>query len=264
MRLAYYDESGDDGFPEYSAPLFVLTAVYMHYLSWKENYQIIHDFRRKLKQDFGFPVKLEMHTKYFLLDKDPYRQFNFAQEDKKQIISLFAKLIASLDLKIINIVIVKPRIKLPTYDVLDTALKYSVQRIENDINPQANPNERFLIITDPGRVGKMMATTRRVQKINYIPSKYDSSTYRKEIKSMIEDPLPKESRESYFIQMADLISYLVTQYTLTEMNLGEMPNRLKNFITKEEIKNWMELLKAAFNTKATLNNEYGIVYNPLK
>lgn len=28
MYIAYYDESGDDGFPAYSSPLFVLTALY--------------------------------------------------------------------------------------------------------------------------------------------------------------------------------------------------------------------------------------------
>jgi hypothetical protein len=39
MFLAYYDESGDDGFPQTSSQLFVLTAVYQHHLVWKENYE---------------------------------------------------------------------------------------------------------------------------------------------------------------------------------------------------------------------------------
>ena len=264
MRLVYYDESGDDGYPKYSSPLFILTAIYMHYLSWKENYESVIEFRRQLKKDFGLPVKLEMHTKYFLLDKDPYREFKFSNDDRKQIITLFTKLIPTLNLKVINTVIVKGRIKSAGYNVLDTALKYSVQRIENDIDPQSNPNERFIIITDPGRISKMRETTRRIQKINYIPSKYESLTYRKEIISLIEDPLPKESEESYFIQIADLIAYLINLYTLIEFGIAELPNRMKDYLSYEEIKQWIELLKDAFNTKATTNNTYGIVYHPLK
>jgi hypothetical protein len=75
MRIVYYDESGDDGFPIYSSPLFCLTATYMHYLSWKENFEAVLDIRRRLKSEFNFPVKIEFHTKYFLLDKHPYKDF---------------------------------------------------------------------------------------------------------------------------------------------------------------------------------------------
>ena len=46
MRITYYDESGDDGYPNYSSPLFALSALYMHYLSWQINFERVRDFRR--------------------------------------------------------------------------------------------------------------------------------------------------------------------------------------------------------------------------
>ena len=49
MQIAYYDESGDDGFPAYSPPLFVLTVLYLHHLNWKDTYSTILDFRREQK-----------------------------------------------------------------------------------------------------------------------------------------------------------------------------------------------------------------------
>ncbi len=262
MRIVYYDESGDDGFPVYSSPLFCLTATYMHYLSWKENYEAVLDFRRRLKNEFNFPVKIEFHTKYFLLDKNPYKDLKISNDDKKEIISFFCQLISRLDLKIINTVIVKERLSNPKFEVLDTALTYSIQRIDNDLETSSNPNDRFMIITDPGRVGKMMKTTRKIQRINFIPSKYSTSHYRKEIKYLIEDPLPKDSKQSYFIQISDLISYLVTLYTIKNFDLGELPNRLKDFTEFSEIRSWLDILIPVFNLKATRSNEYGIVYHP--
>ena len=72
MRIAYCDESGDDGYPAYSSPLFVLSTTYIHYLSWQDAFQRIVDFRQQLKIDFDFPVT-RMYLKKFLLDKNPYR-----------------------------------------------------------------------------------------------------------------------------------------------------------------------------------------------
>ena len=51
MRIAYYDEAGDDGFPSYSSPLFALSAVYMHYLQWQPNFERGQGFRRSPSKD---------------------------------------------------------------------------------------------------------------------------------------------------------------------------------------------------------------------
>ncbi len=262
MRIVYYDESGDDGFPQYSSPLFCLSAVYMHYLSWKENFEAIIDFRRILKADFGLPIKVEMHTKNFLLDKNPYRDFGLTGKDRKQIISLYCQLISRLDLKVINVVIVKDRLRYPKFEVLDTSLKYSIQRIDNDLDSSSNPSDRFMIITDPGRVGKMRKTTRRIQSINFIPSKFSSTPYRKEIKYLIEDPLPKDSKESYFIQIADLITYIINLYSIVKLGVSDLPNRFQGYACFQEVEEWMEILKPSFNLKAAQSDPYGILYHP--
>ena len=111
MQIAYYDESGDDGFPKYASPIFVLSALYMHHLNWKDSFQIILEFRRQLKADYGLPVKMELHSKYFILNKNPYRTLGISDENRKAIVSLFCQLIAGLNLKIINIAILKTAIQ---------------------------------------------------------------------------------------------------------------------------------------------------------
>ncbi len=262
MQIVYYDESGDDGYPSYSSPHFTMSCLYLHYLNWQSALDEIRDFRRNLNASYGFPVKLELHTKHFVLNKKPYKGLKLPDAQRITIIDLFCDLIASLDVRIINISIVKDRIANPSYEVLDTALKYSVQRIENDLDPTQNPQERFVIITDPGRVGKMRKTTRKIQRINYIPSKYSPHAYRREIRALIEDPLPKDSKESYFIQLADLIAFVVYYYAICETGFGQFANRMPSQVTPAKIRDWMELLKPSINLLATSKDPYGVVFHP--
>ncbi len=245
MHLAYFDEAGDDGFPQYSSPLFVLTSVYLHYMNWKPIFEAVRNFRRHIKTVYDLPTSMEMHTRDFLLNKKPYVILQLGFQQRTEIIGLFCDLIASLELKVINTVIIKPRIQKSDYEVLDTALKFTVQRIENDLNPRNNPSHKFMIITDPGRVGKMTRTTRKIQRINFIPSKY-GAVYRKEISSLIEDPLPKDSSESYFIQIADLVSYIVYLYASSNIPNYTYPKRMGDFVSPDIVREWMERLKTQF------------------
>jgi len=261
MYIAYYDESGDDGYPKYSSPLFVLSAIYLHYLNWKDVFENISEFRKQLKKDFNLPIKMEFHTKYFILNKNPYRKLQISDDDRLLIIELFCELISNLEISIINVVINKKNILSQDYNVLDNALKYSIQRIENDLN-KIDPSKKFMIITDQGRIGKMRMTARKIQRINFIPSKYNIKPYRKEIKSLIEDPLQKDSKESYFIQLADLIAFIIYIYSAYKLNVGKISNRMPKNVNIKSIIGLMERLKGSLNLNASRSDSYGVVYYP--
>lgn len=118
-----------------------------------------------------------------------------------------------------------------------------------------------MIITDEGRVGKMRKTARKIQRINIIPSKFVGS-YRKEIKLLIEDPLPKKSQESYFIQISDFVAYMVYLYSIKKFINKDWAKRLKSFLGFSDVKKILDNLKPSLNLKASLANEYGIVCYP--
>jgi hypothetical protein len=262
VHIAYFDESGDDGHPKTSSHLFVLSSCYLHYLNWRRNYDFVREFRRELRDSYGIPVKWELHARPFLLNKNPFRALSLSDTQRVEVISLFCDVIAQMDVRIVNVAIVKPRIRRADYDVLSRALTYSIQRIENDLDPIRNPTRRFLIITDTGRVGKMTRTSRRIQVVNYIPSKYGPKPYRQEIRSLIEDPLPKESKESYFIQMSDLVAFIVYLYCLGETQVAGYRRRLAQIIDPAQVADWMDRLLPSLNTEASGDNPYGIVLHP--
>lgn len=220
MYICYLDESGDDGFPATSSEIFVLTSLVLHFSSWKELYNEIYRFRKWLKQEYDFPVNFEFHTREFLLNKNPYRQLNIEDPKRKELVSCFFDLLRELDIRIFNSVINKSLIRDKSYKVLKTALKCKLQSIDTYIKIKGQKN-KFLIITDEGRIGKMVHVTRQIHENNAAHlDEVSRDEYGTGIHRLIEDPLPKSSKESYFIQISDMVAYIVYLYLLiTSTNL---------------------------------------------
>ncbi len=262
MIIAYVDEAGDDGFPKYSSPVFVLSQISTHYQNWQRIHGEIVEFRRQLKANYNFPIKLEIHTSYLLKNKKPYNLLGIPDNVRLNIINDYVKFISGLDIQIINVAINKTIIKNPSYRILEHAFQYSIQRLENYLI-EADPSNKFLVIVDEGRVEKMRAVARKIQRVNYIPSKINpGQTYRREIKRMIEDPLPKESNQSGFIQIVDLVSFVVYYYIGIKHGLFGLPSRLPCQLVQSVIIQWLEELKPILNLKASESDPFGIVCYP--
>lgn len=59
-------------------------------------------------------------------------------EVKQEIIKAFTLTIAAMDLKIVNVIIDKTKFRDNNYHILENALKYNIQHIENDSDGQWN------------------------------------------------------------------------------------------------------------------------------
>ena len=165
-----------------------------------------------------------------------------------------------MNLKIVNVIIDKKKFKDNNYHVLENALKYNIQRIENDSDGQWN----YLVITDEGRIAPMRKTARAIRAFNPIQSKYLPGFVNHPISNMIEDIMEKNSSESYFIQICDFVSFFVHLYFKIEIRKEEIPKRVGTVIDKLFVKRVMVTLKEAekLNLKANETNMYGLVIYP--
>lgn len=221
---------------------------------------MIKGLRHELKSKFNFPVGEEMHITPFMTDKNPYRRFNWSNEERLSILNSYIACIAQMKIEVVNVVIDKTKIKNNDYPILENALKYNIQRIENTCAGEWN----YMAISDKGRVKRMSKTARAIRVYNPIQDVFGLSSRNLPIKYMFEDILEKDSKESYFIQVSDFISYFVHLYYKSFFLNENLPNRVASLITAEKIKNAMEYLKAngVLNLKANTSNEYGIVIYP--
>ena len=222
------------------------------------NYDQFKEFRKKIKDSFGLHASAEMHTMHFLRDKGEYRKYGWTLEERKEIIKEFVIAISKLKIKTVNVIIDKNNIRNNNYSVLENALTYNIQRIENDSKGLWN----YIIISDPGRIGPMRQTARRIRAFNPVQSHF-GGVNNQPIKGLIEDIMEKDSSESYFIQLSDFIScfvYLYYRYVLRNVML---PSRIGNVIDTQFVCWTMDCFEKGgiLNTKAS-SNKYGLVVYP--
>ncbi len=263
MYLVYMDEAGDDAFSGQSE-LFIVTSVYMHYKHWRNNFLKIQEFRREIRDQYGLQTQIELHMRKFILDKNPYKQLNWKKSEKLDILYRLFRLISQLDIRIVNVVINKKNIVDERYNIFENSIRYSVQRIENDLTKHSL-TDSFMIIADEGRIEHMRKVTRRIQRYNYIPSKIELGTsYRKEVARMIEDPMEKSSEESRFIQLADAISYITYLYAIKKFNSSPWGKRIERTLSEKNVMDFLNIIKERLNLFASSKNVFGIVQYPEK
>ena len=188
-----------------------------------------------------------------------YRDYGWNEEKRRQLLMDVATFISKLEIKTINVIIDKEKIKTDDYSVLKNALTYNVQRIENDSNGKWN----YIVITDEGRLPPMRKTAREIRAYNPIQSHF-GGFHNVPIKGMIEDIMSKESNESFFIQICDFISFFTDLYYRTVEKNEPMPKRVKRVVDEEFVKDIMTLFKngGILNLKASSSNHFGLVVYP--
>jgi hypothetical protein len=226
---------------------------------WQSNFNKIKAIKQQLSVKYGFHVSQELHTKKLLMDKYPYRDYGWNAQVKQEIIKAFALTIADMKLSVVNVIIDKNKFVDNNYRILENALKYNIQRIDNDSRGSWN----YIIITDKGRLPPMRKIARAIRAYNPIQSKYSYGFSNQPISGLIEDILEKDSKESYFIQISDLISYFVHLYFIGVIKKEPLPNRVARVFDIQFVKSFMATLKKAgiLNLKAN-SQTYGLVIYP--
>jgi len=220
----YVDESGDCGMPADGSPshLFCLSGLVVHELRWKETLAQLADFRRWLYRRYGVNIDDELHAAEMV--HKPKSLAPSLQRLKKYqrlaIIRHFADTIETLtDVSIINIVVDK-RGRVPNKDEVFRWAWYALfQRFENTIRYQnfpgpKNTDDRGIIFpdnTDGQKLTKFLDNMR--QRNTLVVRQRSGAHYTKDepIRTIIETPILRDSRESYFIQAADCVTFLLKQ-----------------------------------------------------
>jgi hypothetical protein len=222
----YVDESGDSGLPADGSPTryFCLSGVVVHELDWRDVLSELTNFRRWIKRRYGVYLDDELHHAE-MIGKTKKLAASLTKLPKHQrlaIVRHHADELAKLHhLNIINIVVDKAAGKPPDKEaVFLGAWRRLFQRFENTIQHRnfpgpRNPSERGMVFVDGVESERLKRCLDRMRARNPIKIPGPSGSFSfddRPIVSLIEDPIPRESHQSYFVQAADLCVFLLKQF----------------------------------------------------
>lgn len=226
MYLMYVDESGDRGLPSDNSPTryFCLSGVVVHEQRWRDSLAQFKQFRYWLKKRHGIYLDDEIHSAE-LVNKPSKCAPSFQKLKKYErlaIVRNFADQIGRMtDLNIINVVVDKSLGKLPNKEEVFRAAWYRLfQRFENTMQRgnfpgPKNPAECGIVFadrTDGVRLRKYLNDMRIRNRIKVIGDSGSFVYNDQPIRLIVEDPLLRESDESYFVQAADCAVFLLKQF----------------------------------------------------
>lgn len=195
MWFAYIDESKDYG------KFYIYSAVVIQGEKWSVAFEKLKALRKSLKDEHGIYISQELHAWKFAAGKGQIADHPILKPERAEIFRKVLKFIA--DAKCFNVL-----------SSCNTNEQYAFERLVNRINRTAEKYEQnYLLFFDQGEEAEITRRVRRMRVHNPIPSKFgtwagtQAATKSIPLSRCIEDPIFKDSKSSYFIQLADFCAY---------------------------------------------------------
>lgn len=251
MYFLYVDESGDVGLECSPTRYFILSGFVVHELCWHQTLEEIIAFRKALRIRYGLKLREELHAAHFL--HSPGVLSRIRKDLRLRIIRDVVDFESGMpDVNVINILVDKST-KSIGYDVFDNAWMAMIQRFENTISnhnfpgPQ-NPQDFGILVVDQTDEPKLRNLSRRLHRYNPVPSMGGGGYRQLPIRTLVEDPVHRNSLHSYFIQLADINAYCLLQ--------REHPN---SYFRKKGARNYFNRLDPILCKVASRKDPHGIV-----
>lgn len=250
--LMYVDESGDTGLVGSPSNYFALSGLVVHETVWLSTLDKIIAFRRQIRTRYGLKVRRELHAAP-LLNK-PGDLASIAKHLRllllRDVLDFQATQLAG-EARVINVVVDKHG-KPPAYDVFDWAWRTLLTRFHNTIRhrnfPGGHTRDRGVVVADDGQEKRLRALLRRVRRYNQIPSQFNlGQSLSRPLDLLVEDPVHRDSADSFFIQLADCNAYFLHQ--MLRPNL---------YVRKKGAGNWLRRLKPILLQQAAPRDPAGL------
>jgi Protein of unknown function (DUF3800) len=256
VYIAYVDESGNVGRKGRGATQsFTLACVLMPAADWLTTFDQMIAFRRFVRERFGVPVRVELKAGYLVRNEGPYFKHHPLPPDMRRTIYRQAmRLHAKIGLQTFAVLIDKAKLEAekPGTNPRDVAWEYLLQRLERaSNNPPLGPTD-FMLVHDAGEGEVARRLARKARRHGTAGSQFGTGYLDRPFQRLIDDPIPRDSRQSYFVQLADLAAYAAYR------RFFPPPPHIDSIVPQ---KMWDELGDARYRP-VTDHNRFGIVKYP--
>lgn len=257
MYLLYADESGDPGLGRGGTDWFVITGVIVHESYWNETFTRFLDLRRNLSRRYGIPQRVALHATDIVNGHGDFHhsQYGLTTADRMNLYREVLEFLAQLtELHVLNIFVHKNRILNRSIDVFQWAWMIFIQRFHNSIERGGAlhiDNDYGLLVTDRTHDDHLRRLMRQMRAFNFVPNMVGGGARRILVTRILDDPIPRDSKTSYFIQIADLIAYALAR--------REYPRPALN---RYGFETYFDIVDPILLKEASHTDPQGIVYWP--
>lgn len=197
MHLIYIDESKESVGSNY----YIYTALCIKVESWYDVFSKIKAMRKHLKDEYGIHPNKELHASKFVAGKglisDRVLNKQLRAEIYKRILSYVSK-------------IKNDNKEFCLFNSANTIEERAFERLINRIDrTMIEWDSHAILFFDEGQEVAFTKRIRRMRVVNFIPSKFGAKSRNIPLSRIIEDPVFKDSAQSYFIQIVDFCAYVL-------------------------------------------------------
>lgn len=236
MHIYYVDES-------YDQTKFIVSSLRVDVVEWKTILDRIKRFRARLRASYGIKLKSELHAQTFVRhcsDRVSTRVLSIAE--RRQIFEECIDFIGTLPIELINVCLPLQKFGGRSNEAHFQAVDRLFNRIQTNVS-RTQPPSHALVIFDKGKEQQITKLSRRLAVFNYIPSQYGAWPGGAKAKNIateriIEDPIFRESRDSYFLQLVDFVAFALLKREVPpspfvlKWGYHQLFDRLKNVVCK--------------------------------
>ncbi|MFT4265590.1 MAG: DUF3800 domain-containing protein [Nocardioides sp.] len=206
MLLAYIDESGNTGAVSGGASLtYTLGCVLVDADIWPDAFDQLLDFRRRVKDKFGVHMRAEIKANYLLRNSGDLRPYALGPDARRIIYRAHMSVLAQLPARAFAVVIDKRnQPELTPTEYFDLAWETLLQRLERTSYYE---KATFAVFHDEGEDDAIRRWVRRSRRHLTSGRAFGPGSSNNPARRLVDDPVPRRSDQSYFIQMADLVAY---------------------------------------------------------
>ncbi len=231
--MFYIDESHDDA-------QFVLSAIAIRHSDWQECFAEVKSHRQRLKTDFGVFLRKEIHAHELVAGRGNISDRVVGKWERSRIFLNLLNLVARLPgVMLFNVCLKKSehrdpqlvawdrllnriertllqmeKVEIPKRKTLATKISAGLNESElEELSYRLNRyHPRALIFADEGREHEIRKIMRKMHVFNPIPSQFGQwgnagVTKSIPLERIIEDPVFRNSSQSYMIQLADCVAF---------------------------------------------------------
>jgi hypothetical protein len=258
MYFIYADESGDSGRGVGGTPFFVISGLIIHESYWNETFGRFLELRRNLARRYHIPQRIALHaTDIVNGNKDfHHSRYGLSTDDRFNLYRDVLEFLAQItEIHVLNVFIRKDHIPADWEGkVFDWAWTLFIQRFHNTINTGGvlgNDNDYGLLITDRTQDDRLRHIMRLMRAFNHVPNLGQPGSRRILVTRLLDDPVPRNSQHSYWVQMADMIAYSLARRDYQR-------GRLK----PHAFETYFDILDPVLLKEASRYDDQGIVYWP--